>query len=62
MQWMAAICAPAPLALTNQLPLPTILYSAAGRGIGAVSSAIEESDLCLLPFTTVTGDQVTLEQ
>jgi len=37
---MAAICAAAPLALANQLPLPR-LYSAAGRGIAAVSSAIE---------------------
>jgi len=39
---MAAICAAAPLARANQLPLPT-----AGRGITAGSSAIEESDLYL---------------
>jgi len=38
---MAAICAAAPLALADQLPLLT------GRGIAAVSSAIEESDLYL---------------
>ena len=44
---MAAICAAAPLALANQLPLPTIV---ACRGIAAVSSAIEESDLLTFTF------------
>jgi len=52
---MAAICAAAPLALANQLPLPTIVqrgwsWHCRGRGIdgiAAVSSAIEESDLYL---------------
>jgi len=48
---MAAIRAAAPLAFANQLPLPTI-YSAAGRGIAAVSSAIEESDLYLFKEQT----------
>jgi len=42
------------LALANQLPLPR-LYSAAGRGTAAVSSAIEASDILTLdtfyPYT-----------
>jgi len=42
---MAAICAVAPLALANQLPLPAIVQ----RGsTAAVSSAIEESEIYLL--------------
>ena len=45
---LAAICAAAPLALANQLPLPTIVQ----RGIAAVSSAIEESDLYLFDINS----------
>jgi len=47
---MAAICAAAPLALANQLPLPTIVQRGWWRH-RAVSSAIEESDLYLFTFS-----------
>jgi len=46
---MATICAAAPLALANQLPLPTIVQRgwSQSRSIATVSSAIEQSDLYL---------------
>jgi len=45
-----SICAPAPLALANQLPLPAIVQRGCLRHC-RVSSAIEESDLYLLALT-----------
>jgi len=43
-------CAPAPLALANQLPLPAIVKRGWSRHC-RVSSATEESDLYLLPLS-----------